>query len=54
MVEHTMVRVKHKKRKIIDTCENMGQKGWTFQGLFYDRFLFFFRRTYLVFAKTKS
>ena len=54
MVEHTIVRVKSKRKKIIATCENMGQKGWTFAGMFHDRFLIFFARTYMIFTKAKG
>ncbi len=54
MIEHRVVKCKLKRAKIEKTCEKMGMDGWSFASCFESRFLFFFRRNYLVFTRVSK
>lgn len=47
---HKIVPCKCKKGRIERVCEKMGLNGYRFRGHFLSRFLFFFKRHYLVFT----
>lgn len=47
---HKIVPCKCKKGRIERVCEKMGLNGYRFRGHFVSRFLFFFKRHYLVFT----
>ena len=51
MVQHKIVACKHRRKKIERVCEKMGMDNYRYRGDFYSRFLFFFSRHYLIFAR---
>lgn len=54
MYEHRIMKCKEKKSAIAKMCEKMGSDGWEFAGQFQSRFLYFFRRNYLIFTRSSK
>ncbi len=54
MYEHRIMKCKEKKSAIAKMCEKMGSDGWEFAGQFQSRFLYFFRRNYLIFTHSSK
>lgn len=51
MIQHKIVACKCRRKKIEKACEKMGLENYRYRGDFYSRFLYFFSRHYLIFAR---
>ena len=52
MILHKIIACRRSRKKIEKVCEKMGLNNFRYRGNFYSRFLYFFKRHYLVFAST--
>ena len=52
MIQHKIVACRCRRKSVEKTCEKIGLTNYRYRGDFFSRFLYFFKRHYLIFTRS--